>query len=448
MSKQRTRKKGSYRQSKYPLEQPQLLAPPQEEAIPEMVKGLKRIVACLDLSALESSYDDKGGFAYPPRLMLAMLLFGLMDGERSSRKLQEHCRYDVRYRYLMEGLEPDDRTIGRFRERLEGVLAALFTQVLELARQEGLVKMQVVALDGTKVAGSLSQWKRVLAQAKETDVLESGGGTVTESEARTMKTRRQGYVNGYNAQVMVDAQSGVVLATHVSNQAADSPHLPVMLEAVQETTGALPQVLLADKGYDSAENAQALEQAHVQGYVHPRETDEFWQVGEDGAIRCAAGEGLVKRDQYVHGTKLEVRWWVKGCPHCPRKAECGVKTHKYLTHPLGVDPAARLRNAQRCRSSQGQALLRQRAPSVEGFFGQWKGNRDFRRFRVRGLERVNGELRLECVSYNLRKVLVTFIGLFLALLRRQPPSLSDQKSPFIPNYRGRGLRRGQSSVLL
>jgi hypothetical protein len=169
---------------------------------------------------------------------------------------------------------------------------------------------------------------------------------------------------------VVDADSGVVLATHVSNQAADSPHLPMMLEAVQTATGELPQVLLADKGYDSAENAQALEQAQVQGHVHPREKDEFWQVGEDGDIRCPAGEGLVKRNQYVHGTKIEVRWWIKGCPHCPRKAVCGVTTHKYLTHPLGVDSAALLRNAQRCRSPQGRTLLRRRAPSVEGFFGQ------------------------------------------------------------------------------
>lgn len=154
--------------------------PHQEEAIPEMVKGLKRILASLDLSALESSYDDTGGFAYPPRLMLAILLLGLIDGERSSRKLQEHFRYDVRYRYLMEGLEPDDRTIGRFRERLEGVLDKLFTQVLDLARKEGLVKMQVVVLDGTKVTGSLSQWRRVLVQAKQTDATEAQEKPLTE----------------------------------------------------------------------------------------------------------------------------------------------------------------------------------------------------------------------------------------------------------------------------
>ena len=57
----------------------------------------QRLIPQLDLPPVHAPYARQGGFPYPPHLMLGLLLHGLMDGVRSSRQLQQHCQYDLRY---------------------------------------------------------------------------------------------------------------------------------------------------------------------------------------------------------------------------------------------------------------------------------------------------------------------------------------------------------------
>lgn len=400
MRNRHVRKSRSFRKAPEACGQLQLLPPSLDDLVPagHMTRGLKEVLNSLDISGLEELYDDKGGYPYAPRALLGILLYAYMDGERSSRRIEEHCRYDVRYRYIGGGYEPDDRTISRFRRRLEGVLPELFQQILGLLRQKGLVKMQVIAVDGTKVAGSVSQWKRVFEEADYADL--------ADSDARQVRSRKGHFILGYNAQAAVDAGSGVVVATYVGNVSGDSRELPKVVDKIQGKV----ESVVADKGYDSAENAQFLESRQITAYLNPtRQGQDFWKLDTDGKARCPAGHALEVRDHFARRDVQTVRLFIRHCPTCPTK--CHLGRYKYLSHPQACDPLARIRNAHRCNTPEGRAILRLRGPSVEGVFGQLKWNHGFQRFRLRGLSAVSAEFEFECTVHNLRKLLRSYFRL-------------------------------------
>ena len=90
-------------------------------------------------------------------MMVALLLYGYCQGERSSRLIEKRCVRDVGYRVITGGLRPDHATIARFRARHQEALGGLFSQVLRLLAAEGMVSLGTISLDGTKLAGNAAQ---------------------------------------------------------------------------------------------------------------------------------------------------------------------------------------------------------------------------------------------------------------------------------------------------
>src|SRR5437764_6809277 len=116
-------------------------------------------VAGLDLGAFYRAYraDGHGRAAYEPSMMVTVILYAFSTDVRSSRAIERHCRQDVAYRVITGNVVPDHATIARFVVRHECALAALFSEVLRLCDQAGLVKPGVVAIDGTRLSGSASR---------------------------------------------------------------------------------------------------------------------------------------------------------------------------------------------------------------------------------------------------------------------------------------------------
>ena len=113
-------------------------------------------VTQMDLTAIYGAYraDGHGAAAYEPSMMVALLVYAYATKQRSSRAIERHCRQDVAYRVITGNVVPDHATIARFVVRHEAALAALFGEVLRLCEQAGLVKPGVIAIDGTRLAGS------------------------------------------------------------------------------------------------------------------------------------------------------------------------------------------------------------------------------------------------------------------------------------------------------
>ncbi len=166
-------------------EQDLLLPPSLREWLPEdhLAWFVLASTEEMDLSAFYGAYrgDGHGRAAHEPGMMLALLLYAYCKGQRSSRLIERECVEDVAYRVIAANQRPDHTTIARFRQRHEAALADLFGQVLGLCAEAGLVKVGVVAIDGTKVHANASQHaardyeqlaREILAEAAETDRLE------------------------------------------------------------------------------------------------------------------------------------------------------------------------------------------------------------------------------------------------------------------------------------
>jgi transposase len=139
----------------------------------------------MDLDAFYGSYreDGWGRAAFEPSMMVSLLLYAYARGERSSRGIERKCVEDVAYRVIAAQQKPDHATIARFRARHEDALAELFSSVLGLCRRAGLVKVGVIAIDGTKVHANASHHsnldyeqlaREILKEAGDLDAAEDG----------------------------------------------------------------------------------------------------------------------------------------------------------------------------------------------------------------------------------------------------------------------------------
>src|SRR5215217_4257437 len=138
-----------------------LLPPSLREWLPEdhFAWFVLDAVEAMDLTAFLAAYrhDGWGRAAHDPAMMVALLLYAYAIGERSSRQIERRCHEDVAVRVITANHAPDHTTIARFRQRHEAALGALFGEVLALCAEAGIVRVEVVAIDGTKVHANASQ---------------------------------------------------------------------------------------------------------------------------------------------------------------------------------------------------------------------------------------------------------------------------------------------------
>lgn len=165
-----------------------LLPPSLNDWLPEghLARFIVGVMEQLDLTAFykRRRNDGWGRPAFDPKMMVALLLYAYCTGVRSSRQIERRCTEDIAFRFIAANECPDHATIARFRQDNDKALAALFTQALRLCVEAGLVKVGVVALDGTKVKADAAlsanrtrkaiedEVNKILAEAEATDTQE------------------------------------------------------------------------------------------------------------------------------------------------------------------------------------------------------------------------------------------------------------------------------------
>ncbi len=360
-----------------------------------------------DVSAFEQRYAVQGERAYPPRVLLKLWLFGAIDGVYSGREIARRLRFDLRFRYLAGGLEPDFRTLNRFRVRHREDFEALFRQTVRSARASGLAKLGRIAIDGTKIRANTSRHKamshqrmkqaeereqaeiaRILAEMETVNTAEDDengdddghGGLPAELQSREkrlaklravreqlerergeklkpknqksfadpdanmMKTSEGALTYCYNAQAAM-SEDGIVVATGTTTQANDIDELVPMVEKVRENTGRRPEITLADTGYLSESNlAEMKKKRH----------------------RCLIAAG--------REGKKATRW---------PKQPLTQRMHRLFRLPWA-------RKLYAYRKTQGERP-----------FAQIKNGMRFRRFALRGRANIQGEWNLVCSATNL-----------------------------------------------
>lgn len=167
--------------------QTMLLPPDLTDWVPDdhLVWSILGAVEQMDLAPFYGSYREngQGRAAYEPSMMVSLLLYAYARANRSSRGIERACREDVTYKLITAMRVPDHSTISEFRRRHERALGELFTAVLALCDEAGLVEVGVISIDGTKIRANASRganrtYERLVAdilkEAEETDRWEDG----------------------------------------------------------------------------------------------------------------------------------------------------------------------------------------------------------------------------------------------------------------------------------
>ena len=113
----------------------------------------------MDLAAFYGAYraNGQGRAAYDPQMLLSLLLYAYATGVSSSRQIERCCEVDVAFKVITAMKVPDHSTIAEFRRRHQDAIGEVFVQVLALCAEAGLVRVGVIAIDGTKIAANASR---------------------------------------------------------------------------------------------------------------------------------------------------------------------------------------------------------------------------------------------------------------------------------------------------
>ena len=283
------------------------------------VRAIWEFVGCLDLSRyyedIEVVEGEAGRSASDPRLLISLWIYAYSKGVSAAREISRLSEYDPAYQWLT-GMEPINyHTLSDFRIKHKEALDELFTQVLGLLSAEGLISLERVMHDGTKVkacasADTFRREERIRAhlevarqqveqmgdprlaeevgprvakarqraarekqerlelalremeKIRSTKSSKAAKGEVrvsmTDPEARVMKQSDGGYAPSYNAQITTDAREKVIVGVGVSQCGSDYEELVPAEEKVEETMGSAPEQMVTDGGFVSRENILAM----------------------------------------------------------------------------------------------------------------------------------------------------------------------------------------------
>ncbi len=381
-------------------DQPALLSSTQDilEA-DHFVRRLLPLIGDLFGKELHSDCNLQGGFRYDPVSLLAIWVYGYLQGELSSRKLEERCRYDARYEFLARSCKPDHTTLNRFRTSLGPKMDDLMARFCVSAQELGILHRRTMVVDGTKVAALKSQWSRARKKADQIEEL--------EAEAVTMVSHGK-YLVGYNVQVAADADSGILVGYATTSQPDDFGQLEEVCEAVKRQSGALSERAVCDKGFDSSRNALALAKAGVQGFLPPklRKKPPPFSLDESQNMICKAGHIATKHEwiDVKRDNKRYDIYRVSSCKNCPFNPDCPSKSGRQRQMKiLAVDLNDEKHKAnERCLTEEGKELMRIRGQTIERPFGIIKERYRLRKFRLRGKEKAGIEFGLAALTFNLQ----------------------------------------------
>jgi transposase len=280
----------------------------------------------LDLRVLDERFcnDETGAPAYPPAVLLKVILFGYSRGMVSSRAIEQACQENVVFMALSGDNVPHFTTVASFVRELKDEIANLFTQVLFLCDAQGLIGREMFAIDGVKLPSNASkarsgtraefqrqadkleaQVQKMLARHREADD-KTTEPTLAEKEAKHIERLRKdaaqlrqwlkdhpeerrgakgsirksnrtdnesakmatskGVIQGYTGVAAVDSQCQVIVEAQAHGSGSEQALLIPVVEAMCDLIEA-DSLLTADAGYHSEANLKALAESNIEALI-------------------------------------------------------------------------------------------------------------------------------------------------------------------------------------
>lgn len=438
---------------------PMLLAPDLREWLPSdhIVHFIIESVDSLDLKGFRINERGSGSAQYPPSMMLALLIYSYATGRFSSREIEAGTYHDVALRYICGGdHHPEHDTICVFRRVNRLLFEECFLKVLLMARgMKHLKAVGVISVDGSKILANASKHSAVsyarageLIQQYQQEIKEltdkaeqidntplADGYRLPDEIARradrvkALEEARRFMESAYEAQrQQLQAEYEAKLAARQQQQAegkrrGGKPPQPPADEpppkAQHNFTDPESKIMKAGNGghFEQAYNAQAAVDAegsllilgvHVTQAPNDKEQLPITVASVDPSVRTPEAV-LADSGFYSEAALLKV----EGDHQTTVYAAMDKQSHHRTVADLEVKaptppppPGAAMAEIMRYRlkTPTGQALYALRKQTVEPVFGIIKEVMGFRRFSLRGLEKVSTEWTLICLSYNFKRL--------------------------------------------
>jgi transposase len=433
-----------------------LMPPSVDEWLPEkhLARFVVDVIAGLDLRAMIGSYRGSGEASYHPTVLLGILVYGYATGVFSSRKLERATYDSVAFRFIAANQHPDHDTIAAFRRRFLAEIKTLFVQVLQLAREMGVLKMGTVALDGTKIHANASRHSALsyehagkieaqlqaevadlMARAEVADRADLPDGLSIPEELARREARLAEIAR---ARAIIEARARERHAREQAEHEARMAARKAKAAATGKKPGGRPpappvpgpsagdQVNLTDEdsrimpvpggGFEQCYNAQA---AVMAGSLLVVATDVVQAANDKqqvapmldtlGALPTALGRTttLLADTGYFSATNVQA-CMAAGIdpliamgrqPHYPPLAERLAPLAPPPETPTPVEAMA-----YRLATPEGKKLYALRKQTPEPVFGIIKSVLGFRQFLLRGLAKVRGEWNLVTMAYNMKRL--------------------------------------------
>jgi transposase len=235
--------------------------------------------------------------------------------------------------------------------------------------------------------------------------------SLTDPDARSMNHRGSGVV-GYNVQTAVDTENHVIVAHEVTNVGHDRTQLSNMARQAKEALDTDELQVVADRDYFKSEEILACEEAGITTCLPKPQTsgnqargqfgrDDFRYIAQDDAYECPAGERLAWRMKTQDKGRVLHLYWAANCRQCRIKAQCTSGTRRKMTrweHEEVLDRA-------QARLDRNPQMMRIRRSTVEHPFGTLKAWMGSTHFLTKTLDRVNTEMSLHVLAYNLKRMM-------------------------------------------
>ena len=462
-------------------DQAQLLPVRVEDYVSQtnVVRAIDAYVATLDLSELSFSKTDirssRGQPAYEPGMLLKLYLYGYQQGIRSSRKLEQETHRNLEVIWLMSSLQPSYKTIANFRKENATGLRAVNRDFVLLCKELSLLGGETVAVDGSFFKADASkdsiytekqlnqqlealeqkikhyqdalaaqdqledearlgsfvedaqlpeklerlQQRQMEKQAlkRQLEATDDKQVSTVDPDARLLKKRGQSTA-GYNAQIAVDDQHKLIVATEVTQDGNDAHQLSPMLEASQAILQSKNLTGLADSGYYNGDQLKSCEKNQITVYVAIPDSgksmrkkgyftlEAFSYDAQQDRYICPQGQALTPYgDPFLRNNKWRTRYasQAKHCSACTSRDHCfspksSRRQIQRWEHEAVID-------RHKAKMKQVPDMMKKRGAIVEHPIGTLKHRAGMHHFLMRGLEKCRGEFSLMATSYNFTRVL-------------------------------------------
>jgi transposase len=435
-----------------------LLPPSVDDWLPEkhLARFVVEVIDGLDLRAMSGSYRGSGSASYHPSMLLGILVYGYATGVFSSRKLERATYDSVAFRFIAANDHPDHDTIAAFRRRFLKEIEALFVEVLQVAREMGVLKMGTIGLDGTKIHANASRHSALsyehackieaqlkaevadlMAKAAAADQADIPDGMSIPDELARREERLRKLAEA-RAKIEARAKERYAreLAEHEANRAAreakiaatgkkpggkppqppaEGPRPDDQINLTDEESRIMP---VAGGGFEQCYNAQAAVAAGsmlvvaVDVVAAPNDKQQLEpMLGKIGALPEAFGkaETLLADTGYFSAANVAAceTAGIEPLIAMGRQQHHPPLQERFAPLPPAPDnPTPVAAMAHRLKTPEGRTLYALRKQTPEPVFGIIKAVLGFRQFSLRGLETVRGEWSLVTMAWNMKRMFV------------------------------------------